>query len=193
MHDRDADEDGFGNALAVGTNAVFVGEAQNDASSGYVYVYGRGSGGRWAEQAKLHASDAANADRFGSDVATSGDLLLVGATAADTGLGAAYVFHGSATGVASAPARTLDNPADQIAGHFGGVAAIAGDVNGDGLADACVTAIEQDAGAADEGNAFVFHGSATGIPAVPTRTLDSPNNSPNSSFGWSVPGGYALQ
>jgi hypothetical protein len=34
----------------------------------------------------------------------------------------------------------------------------------------------QDAGATDEGNAFVYYGSASGIPTTPSVTLDNPAN-----------------
>jgi hypothetical protein len=44
----------------------------------------------------------------------------------------------------------------------------------------------QDAGATDEGNAFVYYGSASGIPTTPSVTLDNPANQAGGEFGFSV-------
>ena len=66
----------------------------------------------------------------------------------------------------------------------------AGDVNGDGYGDVIVGAMKYDAGEADEGAAFVFHGSPVGIangnPATASATLQS--NQSFASFGASVAG-----
>jgi hypothetical protein len=60
------------------------------------------------------------------------------------------------------------------------------DVNGDGFSDVIVGAHGQDAGATDEGNAFVYYGSASGIPTTPSVTLDNPANQAGGGFGFSV-------
>jgi hypothetical protein len=67
--------------------------------------------------------------------------LVVGAYLADPGgrssAGTASVFHGSATGVAAAPARLLEGAA---AGDLFGISvASAGDVNGDRCIDFATT------------------------------------------------------
>jgi hypothetical protein len=92
--------------------------------------------------------------------------------------GAAFVFHGSATGIASGAATTADAQleSDQADAELGfGVGA--GDVNGDGYADVIFGAFGYDDGESDEGAAFVFHGSATGIgdrdPATADAQLES--------------------
>jgi len=90
--------------------------------------------------------------------------VIIGAPNYDggqTGEGAAFVYHGSATG--------LTGPADwnatgnQANAHFGAAVSIAGDVNGDGYADAIVGAPDYADDQAGEGAAFVYHGSATGL------------------------------
>jgi len=109
---------------------------------------------------------------FGAAVSTAGDVngdgyadVIIGAPNYDggqTGEGAAFVYHGSATG--------LTGPADwnatgnQANAHFGAAVSIAGDVNGDGYADAIVGAPDYADDQAGEGAAFVYHGSATGLP-----------------------------
>ena len=48
-------------------------------------------------------------------------------------------------------------------GEFGSNVASAGDLSGDGYADLVVGASSQQAGAANEGNAFVYVGMAAGV------------------------------
>jgi hypothetical protein len=113
----------------------------------------------------------------------------VGAPFQDAGAtdeGNAFVYYGSASGIPTTPSVTLDNPANQASGWFGFSVASAGDVNGDGYSDVIVGALYQDAGATDEGNAFVYYGSASGIPTTPSVTLDNPENQENGYFGRSV-------
>ena len=112
---------------------------------------------------------------LGWSVAGAGDVngdgygdVIVGARNYDAGQtdeGAAFVFLGSALGVArgipaSAAVATLQS--NQAGALLGLSVAGAGDVNGDGYADVIVGALLYDAGQADEGAAFVFLGSATG-------------------------------
>ena len=54
-------QSGYGASVAVGDDEVFVGEAGNVISSGFVYVY-RPTANGWREVAKLEASDAADRD-----------------------------------------------------------------------------------------------------------------------------------
>lgn len=81
---------GFGRVVAISDSEVFVGEAGNQASSGYVYVY-RQNGGAWIEVAALVASDATDGDGFGRAISADGELLLVSAVTEESG--AVYVFH----------------------------------------------------------------------------------------------------
>lgn len=89
--------DEFGSALALDGSTAAVGSPFADVTGqneGAVYVFVE-SGGAWTEQAKLTASDLADADRFGSSVALEADTLLVGATGDDDGgswSGSVYVF-----------------------------------------------------------------------------------------------------
>ena len=79
--------------------------------------------------------------------------------------GAAFVFHGSASGIASGafPTAAAQLESNQVTARLGYDVAGAGDVNGDGYDDVIVGAPYYDAGQTDEGAAFVFLGSATGI------------------------------
>lgn len=88
----------FGKALAIDGDTVVVGaEGGGDAGkfSGAAYVFQRHAG-TWRQQARLLASDARAADRFGNAVAVHLDKIAVGAHFADPaglGSGAAYLFR----------------------------------------------------------------------------------------------------
>ena len=73
---------------------------------------------------------------------------------------------------------------------FGGSVAGAGDVNGDGFDDVIVGARGWDNGLADEGAAFVFLGSATGIVGTDPAAANAVilGNQSHSEFGTSVAG-----
>ena len=102
------------------SNAIGINGIQSDNSatnSGAAYVYSR-SGTNWSQRAYLKASNTGPGDFFGRGVAVSGDTVVVGAYAEDSGAigingdqnndastdsGAAYVF----TGFVLRPALTL--------------------------------------------------------------------------------------
>ena len=96
--------------------------------------------------------------------------VIVGARDYDNGQtneGGAFVFLGSATGVADANVTTAHArlESDQGGGELGWDVDTAGDVNGDGYSDVMAGAIIAGAGQADEGLVFIWHGSASGIVA----------------------------
>ncbi len=79
-------------------NTVIVGSPLSDSNrgkdSGAAYVFVRDGGG-WRQQAKLGPGDAKKADQFGSGVAISGSIVIVGAKTRDEGApgsGASYSF-----------------------------------------------------------------------------------------------------
>ena len=130
--------------------------------------------------------------RFGFAVSTAGDVnddgyadVIVGALYYDNGEsneGRAYVYHGSATGLNSMPTWIAES--NQAEAFFGISVAAAGDVNGDSYADVIVGAVHFDHGEGDEGLVFVYHGSASGLGAVPAWTAES--NQTSAEFGHSV-------
>jgi len=114
--------------------------------------------------------------------------LLTGASHADGGAtraGRAHVAAGSPTG-AGAPSQILP-PVAQTDSRFGLLLTALGDVNGDGFADAAVSAHSLDRGGQnDVGEVYVLHGSADGLPGAPTTTLASPAAEQGANFGRSV-------
>ena len=96
--DDAAPSDNFGASLAMSGNTIIVGAPLTDTDrgkdTGAAYVFVR-EGGGWQQQAKLGSGDAKKADQFGSGVATSGSIVIVGAKTRDEGepgSGAAYSF-----------------------------------------------------------------------------------------------------
>jgi len=131
---------------------------------------------------------------FGYSVATAGDVngdgysdVIVSAALYDNGQsneGRAFVHLGTAAGLSATAAWTAEG--DQASALFGTSVASAGDVNGDGYDDVVVGAYTYDNGQIDEGRAFVYHGSSTGLSGSPAWTAES--NQANAWFGWSVSG-----
>jgi len=90
--------DSFGASVSIDGDTIVVGAYGEDtggANAGAAYVFTR-SGTTWTQQQKIVASDAEASDQFGSSVSISGDTVVVGAYADDTGgttdAGAAYIF-----------------------------------------------------------------------------------------------------
>ncbi|NLF78714.1 MAG: hypothetical protein GX573_23725, partial [Chloroflexi bacterium] len=87
--------------------------------------------------------------------------------------GQAYVYLGSATGLAASPAWTAKG--DQAYAYFGFAVGTAGDVNGDGYSDVVVGAHGYDGDQMAKGRAHLYLGSATGLAASPAWTVEGGN------------------
>jgi hypothetical protein len=128
---------------------------------------------------------------FGISVSSAGDVnsdgysdVLVGAELYSNGNsteGAAFVFHGSSTGVSTTPATVMESNQDGV--YMGESVGLAGDVNGDGYSDVIVGATRYFINP-HEGFAFVYHGSPTGINPTPATLL--PGNQSGALMGFSV-------
>jgi hypothetical protein len=142
--------------------------------------YGRLGG--VALMASLVLEGVAPVDSFGGSVASAGDLngdgygdLLVGAPDADPPLrpdgGAVSVYLGGPMGISSTPTTVL--PGAAANDSFGIAVASAGDINGDGYADAIVGADRADPGGrTDAGTATVFFGNPGGIDGMNLFVLE---------------------
>jgi hypothetical protein len=184
----DVNGDGYDDVIV---GAWAYGNGQNDEGRAYVFL-GSATGlvlpAAWKMES--NQTDA----RFGLAVSTAGDVngdgyddVIVTAPWYDNGHleeGKAYVYHGSASGLSVAPGWTKES--NQYAAYYGYSAAAAGDVNGDGFSDIIVGAVSFTNGEQDEGKAFVYHGSATGLVGAAAWTAES--NQALASFGHSVSG-----
>lgn len=148
--------DHFGASVALSGDTAVVGATFEDdraVDSGAAYVFVR-SGGLWAEQVKLKASDAASDDLFGASVAVAADTAVVGALFHDTGAvnaGAAYVFVlREGAWVEEAMLLASDGGADD---RFGSSVAVAGDT---AVVGAPASNGPVDSPLPDSGAAYVF-------------------------------------
>lgn len=93
--DDAAARDRFGSAVALGENFALVGspfDDDNGASSGSVYLFDLTTG---SQVSKLKPIDGTAGDQFGSSVAVSGNIALIGSygrSGSGTGSGSAYLF-----------------------------------------------------------------------------------------------------
>ena len=181
----DVNGDGFFDVIVGATG--FAATANN---RGRAFVYlGSASG---LASTPAWTADGGPAAELGRSVATAGDVngdgfcdVIVGAWQSTNGAaseGQAFVYHGSASGLASTPSWTGDG--NQAAAFYGCSVATAGDVNADGFADVIVGAFGYDSPLTDEGVAFVYHGSASGLSLTPSWTGEG--NQSGANFGWSV-------
>ncbi len=180
----DVDGDGYADVV-IGADQFDNGKTDQGAA----FIY-HGAAGGLAATAHTHLDGIRANSGFGHSVAAAGDVnadgfndIIVGAP--DYGSnqqGAALVYYGSATGISASNANMLEGRQNQA--HQGISVASAGDVNGDGYADVVVGAYAEDDSGADEGFAFIHHGSSGGIAGVPAAELHESN--PGSLLGWSV-------
>jgi MYXO-CTERM domain-containing protein len=182
----DVNGDGFGDVI-VGAYTFDNGETDE----GRAFVYLGSASGLTTAAAWTAESNQADA-QFGRSVASAGDVngdgfgdVIVGANAFDNGEpseGRAFVYLGSASGLATATAWTAES--NQADAQFGQSVASAGDVNGDGFGDVIVGAWRFSNGELNEGRAFVYLGSASGLATAAAWTAES--NKAGASFGRSV-------
>lgn len=163
-----------------GYSDVIVGAfLENDVGS--VYVYHGGPSGLSATAAWTFAGTQVNA-WYGSVVTSGGDVdadgyddILVGAQRHDHAgfgqCGAVYLFRGSGAGLLTTPAWVQYG--DKAGAELGYDISFAGDVNGDGFSDVVIGAYQYNNGEASEGRSYVYHGSLTGLGALPVWSVES--------------------
>ena len=173
---------------------MIFGGPNPDEGRAYVY-YGSATGLSATPNSTLDDADQANAF-FGISVASAGDVngdgysdVIIGANqftdGANTQEGRAFLYHGSVSGLSASPNNTPDD-ADQANAFFGISVAAAGDVNGDGYSDVIIGANQYTDGAnTQEGRAFLYLGSSTGLSASPNSIPDDANQA-TAFFGFSV-------
>ncbi|HEX6885112.1 MAG TPA: FG-GAP-like repeat-containing protein [Planctomycetota bacterium] len=173
---------GAGDVNGDGYDDVLVGTlhyANGQENEGRVYAY-LGSAAGLAGPVWAVEGNQANA-HFGAALARAGDVngdgygdVLVDAPLWNNGQndeGRAFLFLGSAAGLATSPAWTAEG--DQAGVRLGATLATAGDVNGDGYDDVILMAGTYSNGESSEGAAFVYLGSPAGLAASPAWSTES--------------------
>lgn len=185
----DVNGDGYADVVV----AAFGEDVGGRAQVGTASIYLGSAAGIPASRAAVLEGTAAR-DFFGHAVASAGDVngdgfsdVIVGSVDASpggrAGAGYAKIFHGSANGVSTIAARTIEGvlAEDQL----GSAVASPGDVNGDGFGDLAIGAGSASPGGRTRaGMAHVFHGSATGVAMSPATTFEGA--APNDYFGYAV-------
>jgi hypothetical protein len=138
---------------------------------------GLGSQPAWAVEGDRWYAD------YGISVATAGDVnadgfsdVIVGARFASNGQlaeGLAFLYMGSASGLFATHEWMAES--DQDSANFAYSVAPAGDVNGDGFDDVLIGAYGYDGGELNEGRAYLYLGSASGLgpSATPDWSFES--------------------
>lgn len=184
----DVDGDGFADVLV---GAYRFNDGQTD--EGRAFLFRGGPDGLAQSPAWTAEPNQANA-WFGYRVASAGDVngdgfadVAVAAPRYDNGQdneGRVSVFLGSKAGLAATSTFRLEP--NQAGASFGEGLASAGDVNGDGFDDLLIGAPDHDGGETDEGRAFLYLGSKSGLSTTPAWTAEP--DVAGAAFGCSVAG-----
>ena len=184
----DVNGDGFSDLL-VGAAGYDGGQA--DEGAAFLFY---GAGDAPATQVAWSAQASGSWQLFGQTVAAAGDVdgdgygdLIVGDPSflggGGVAVGLAALYPGSAGGPALTPSWTASGLADS---GFGISVAGAGDVDGDGYADAIVGASDHSNGLLREGAAFVYRGGPAGLSGTPAWSVEG--ELAGARLGWSVAG-----
>ncbi|MFT7155699.1 MAG: hypothetical protein ACI8Q1_000701 [Parvicella sp.] len=139
-----AQDDWFGYSVAIHENTIIAGAYQNNtnatgganiSNAGSAYVFEKDTAtGIWTEVQKIVASDRADGDWFGGNVALWEDQIVVGAKAADFdenglnavgGSGSVYIYTRDILGTWNQTQKIVA-PVRGVADYFGGVVSIHG-------------------------------------------------------------------
>ncbi len=154
----DVNGDGYADLL-IGAN-LSLGQSNEGASLVFYGTPTVPSGPVWISQSDQGEACMGRAGSTAGDVNGDGysDVLVAAHCFDDdqSNEGRAYLYLGSATGLATTPAWTTDG--NQDTAFYGINVGTAGDVNGDGYADIWVGSYHYDNPEVDEGTVFVFYG-----------------------------------
>ncbi len=171
------EQDAFGWSVALSGNGgtAIIGAIGKDAKAGAAYVFTR-TGASWKLHQELMASDRAAGDNFAFSLALSadGDTAIIGAPAADSFHGRAYVFERIGPGWVQK--QELRNPDASSYDEFASAVAISADGN-----TALIGAYEKNG---QIGSAYVFARSGTAWKMQ--QELTPPVSDEPEAFGWSV-------
>ncbi len=180
-----------------GYDDVIVGAYLYDTANSYAgkaYLYLGSESGLSITPSWTSSGDDQTDAYYGNSVSSAGDVngdgyddVIVGATYYDTAnadAGKAYLYLGSAAGLASARSWTSSGN-NQAVACYGYSVSSAGDVNGDGYDDVIVGAYLYDTANTAAGKAYLYLGSSIGLYAAPSWT-SSGDDQADARYGNSV-------
>ena len=166
-----------GDVNADGYDDVIVGAPYYSSYTGRAYVY-HGSSSGLSYSATTTITGGSTSYYLGYAVDGAGDVnadgyddVIVGAYYYNSGYGAAYIHHGSSSGISSSASRTITGSTSY---RLGQSVAGAGDVNYDGYDDVIIGAPGYSSGT---GRAYVHHGSSSGVSSSATTTITGASTS----------------
>ncbi|MCA9919422.1 MAG: FG-GAP repeat protein, partial [Anaerolineales bacterium] len=172
----DIDGDGYDDIII---GAQFYDNGQNNEGKVAVY-YGSSSGLETTVGWQMESNQGAA--YLGVSVSAAGDVngdgyddVIIGEDGYDHGQeseGGAFLFYGSASGL-SGSTPDWSGESNQAYAGYGHSVSSAGDVNNDGYADVIVGAPWYTNGQSEEGKAYVYTGSASGLSASAVWTTES--------------------
>jgi hypothetical protein len=196
----DVNGDGFDDVIVAEPGSLFLDAIGRPEFLGRASVYLGSASGPSATPAWIgHAGEI---DRFGAAVASAGDVnndgyddVIVGAPGSVVSPGKAYLYLGSAAGLASTPASVVSG-GPSWTNPFGTTVSGAGDVNGDGYDDVLVgePGFRGIGGATDcnLGKAYLYLGRPSGLDTTPAWTSTGEQvlcDFQSASFGCSLTSG----
>jgi hypothetical protein len=149
--------------------------AAGASNNGAAYVFLGGPSGTSTKPSPVLPAPAPGG-LYGAKVSGASDVngdgfadVVVGAPDLNSGVGVSYVYLGSPAGLSSSPTQL--NGTGAAPDWFGSAASGLGDVNGDGFGDVAIGAYQTNNQA---GAAYVYYGSAGGVPTSASTSFTQP-------------------
>ncbi len=187
-----AQNDFFGQSVAIHEDYVIVGSPGDDSFAGVAYLYKNDGSDNWTSAGQIKSSDISSGDRFGNAVAIHGDYVLVGAFEEEHSVGggstlsesgSAYIFKnsGSDTWFQTQKIVASDRSSSD---RFGRSVSISGDYAIVGAANK--TIVDASGGSLTfAGAAYIFKKDDSDVWAEDKKLVASDFNA-SDRFGWSV-------
>jgi len=184
---------GVGDVDGDGYEDILVGADGDSTWAGAAYLYyGSATGVETGSEVKFTAPVRRSYAHFGDSMSGVDDVngdghddLVIGASHANSSLGTAYIYYGSASGVDPDAAVEITRSEMLSFNRYGNSVTGAGDVNGDGFADVLITSHGRDG---YTGAAWVFVGSSTGLDLGSEQKITASDAAVADYFGRSSSG-----
>lgn len=178
-----ATNDEFGRAVSLAGSRLLVGANGDNTgadNAGSAYLFELSSGTPEVPLISINNPSPSANEGFGSAVAVSGQMVVIGSSRDDKGAGNAgsvSVFDLN-SGDPQQPLLLIDNPAPTINDYFGTSVAASGSM-------VAVGAIQDDTGASNAGTVYVYNISSS-FPGNPLFAINNPSPQTQDEFGASL-------